>query len=926
MVVNLSDPYGGRRLSGMATVTAITKEMTFDFDGLIQLLAGYLYAEKKVFIRELIQNAHDAIQRRIADDPAFDRDQGHIDIITDLSGTGRIIFRDNGIGMTEDDLVTFLSTIGKSGTQEARAAAAENDNALADVIGQFGIGFLSGFVVGQRVEVRTRHWQAAETQGCHWENSGRADYTITPANLSQVGTEVIVHLASAEHRGLLHEDAVKKVIREYADMLRIAIHLNDPNHHRPPVNTRVMPWERPGLSEEELRIDAIVYLEKTVPDSVLEIIPIRIDDPARDGAPALWAEGLLYITRTRVLGRDAPRTVRVFLKRMFVCEEAKDALPPWATFINGIINTRSLSPNAARDNFTYDEAFTRLQDRLGDLIVSHFERLRETDPQRLSEILAYHHLGIQAACHYYEPFFHKFGHLLEWRINANAPAARSANKPSVRRLLGDELGANHASATLPEVLASLPAPPGGGPKKLPCFTTHSSANQLFEMADAAGTTVLDAGYPFGSELLQAWADRNRDTVVLVYVDREDDPEVFRETDPTQDRAVMQLARLMSMSIRTSGSGQVRVEARRFEPASLPAILKSSEASSAMKARSILSDPNSSSSVRAIAEDLLRMMRITDMRMNINALNPLIRALADLLVANPQDSDLAQIMMCVYNDAILYNSELMTPSNAQKFHRQFQWLMVRLIDFVKHKDDLAHEREALDRQRAAFEPEDDGRRRRRHFAGFLMTPFSADFAVAREAVRSVVEDRFGCELRIASDRTFEHFIRGNVEAHMDDADFFIADVTGANPNVMMELGAAYHSRKPKPVLLIARIARDGDKPDLPADLAGHLAVTYVAGRDVADVATVLEEGFRKHARLETLLKEAAQERFISAESLRFWTRNVLQDNGTYERLSEVYPTVSAWRAVTATDLPSHLGEEADLAAVVLKRITDNLATL
>src|SRR5262249_27052955 len=160
---------------------------------------------------------------------------------------------------------------------------------------------------------------------------------------------------SAEHRGLLHEDAVKKVIREYADMLRIAIHLNDPGHHLPPVNTRVMPWEQPGNSEAELRFDAIVYLEKTMPDSVLEVIPVRIDEAAQDGAPALWAEGLLYITRTRVFGRDAPRTVRVFLKRMFVCEEAKDVLPPWATFVNGIINTRSLSPNAARDNFAHDE-------------------------------------------------------------------------------------------------------------------------------------------------------------------------------------------------------------------------------------------------------------------------------------------------------------------------------------------------------------------------------------------------------------------------------------------------------------------------------------------------------------------------------------------------------------------------------------------
>lgn len=89
-----------------------------------------------------------------------------------------------------------------------------------------------------------------------------------------------------------------------------------------------------------MRLDRMIYLEKTVPDSVLEVIPIR-------QSADINAHGLLYITRTRVIGRDAPRTIRVFQKRMFLCEDAKQLLPPWATFVNGIINTSDLSPNAA---------------------------------------------------------------------------------------------------------------------------------------------------------------------------------------------------------------------------------------------------------------------------------------------------------------------------------------------------------------------------------------------------------------------------------------------------------------------------------------------------------------------------------------------------------------------------------------------------
>jgi HSP90 family molecular chaperone len=899
----------------------IAKEMTFDFDGLIQLLAGHLYSEKKVFIRELIQNAHDAIVRRVAADSSFERDQGHIDILTDLTASpSRIVFRDNGIGMTQLDLEVLLSTIGKSGTNEAREA----DEKL-DVIGQFGIGFLSGFVVGGRVEVRTRHWHAPEDEGCLWENSGRADYTITPCTLQHIGTEVTIFLRSAEDRGLLHDDAVKKVIRDYADMLRVSIRLNDPGHQTPPINTRFMPWEKTGISEQEMRIDAMIYLERTVPDNVLEVIPIRIHEPTSKDMPAMQAEGLLYITRTRVFAVDAPRTVRVFLKRMFLCEGAKELLPPWATFINGILNTHSLTPNAARDNFTRDESYTRLRDRLGDLIVAHFEHLKENEPGRLSEILAYHDLGIKAACHYYDRFFEKFGHLLEWRVNAKTTAVSDSKRPASRRLLSEDVGANYSWATLPQVQSILPIPAGGGPKRLPCFTTRSSANQFFEMADAAGTTVVDASFPFEEELLRTWAEARRAEIQLVYVDREDDPAVFREIDVTQDQTVSQLAREMSAYIRPGGTGRLRVEARRFEPASLPAVLKSNDAATgSSKARSILSNPNSPSDLRAMAEEMLRLSRNADMRMSINAGNPLIRTLAALIEERREDPDLVDLMLGIYNDAILYNQELMTPHNAQIFHEQFQRLMGRSVEFVRQKAEIAREREALDRHRQAQRSKRDSpTKARAYLIAFLITPFSDEFKVTREAVRMAVEDKLGCEARLASDKTFEDFIRGNVKANMDDADFFVADVTGANPNVMMEIGAAYDGQPEKPLLLIARVATQGSKPELPSDLAGHITATYVLGNDAATVCSELEGHFLKNARLETLLNRSGRERFVSAEALRAWTRSVLAGADVYKRLSNLYPTVSAWRNAKLGEIERTLVGEVELAQAVLKRIMDNL---
>lgn len=898
-------------------MAAITKQMSFDFDGLIQLLAGHLYSEKKVFIRELIQNAHDGIVRRVAADPSFSRDQGHIDILTDLTATpARIVFRDNGVGMTQDDLEKFLSTLGRSGTRIAREQVPE-------VIGQFGIGFLSGFVVGARVEVRTRHWQVSVEQARLWKNSGNKDYTIEPCAREEVGTEVTVFLRSAADRGLLHDDAVKNVVRQYADMLRVPIRLNDPGHHRAAINSMIMPWERHGSSEAEVRLDSMVYLEKRVPDSVLEVIPVRVDpSEAGDGSePPLHAEGLLYITRTRVIVRDAPRTVRVFLHRMFLCEEAKELLPPWATFVNGIINTSSLTPNAARDNFARDANYTRLRERLGDIIVAHFEHLREQEPSRLSQILAYHDLGIKAACYYHEPFFEKFGHLLEWRINAKSPAARSGSRAGGRRVVVPGVDANQSWATLPDIVESLPQAADGEPKRLSCFSASSSANQFFEMADAAGTTVVDASFPFESQLIARWAERSPTSLKIVHVDREDDPAVFLDADPVADRSVHVLAQRMSLHIAPGGTGRLRVEARHFSPTSLPAVLKTSEAGQgSVKARDILNDPNAPADLRAMAEQMLQLSRNADMRMSINATNPLIRTLASLVVDDPDDEDLRDLMLGVYNDAILYNQELMTPHNAKIFHEQFQRLMRKSVEFLRQKQELARGRAELDALRRTNTTEP---RTRTHLKGFLMTPFADTFDDVRNAVREVVEVRLGCELQSADQRTFADLIRGNVGAHLEDADLYVADVTGANPNVMLELGGVLYARAMRPTVLIAGVARRGDKPQLPVDLEGSVTGCYVTGASPADIADQLEDVFRKHERLARLLEREDRETYVSPATLREWTRDLLRGKGAYSRLSEALPTVSTWAKVERAQLEDLLGEERDLVDVLILRVEARL---
>lgn len=611
-------------------------KMELDFHGLIKILAGHLYSKKEIFVREIIQNSHDAVWRRHHADEAFDVSHGRIDIVTDMtSGAGRMVFRDNGIGMRDSDLVEELSAIGRSGTRAAQGEAPE-------VIGQFGIGFLSGFVVAGRIEVRSRHYTAQPEQGCLWSSDGDQDYSIEPVTLDKVGTEVTIYLKDATDRGVLQDDTLRKIITIYADMLKVAIHLNDPQHIRPPANLRLMPWERDGLSEGELRLENMIYLEKQVPDSVLEVIPVNEPD----------VQGLLYITKTRVIGRDAPRTVRVFLKRMFLCKGADELLPRWASFVNGLLNTTELEPNAARDKYMEDEKFTALREKLGNLIIAHLEGLKETDPTRLSEIMAYHDFGIKAACHYYDEFHEKFAHLLEWRVNPGSP------------LLSDDFGNHRAGqewqgterwATLPDLLAKIPALADGGPKRLSCFTSHTSARQYFDMADAAGTTVIDASIAFEGELLKEWAKSHESEVSFIHVDRQDDPAVFRDIDPADDGPVRELAQFISSSM-VVGNARIKVEARRFNPDSVTSVLRDSERSESLqKAQSMLNDPTVSASLKKMAEDLMRMSRNSDMRMFINADNALVRSLAELVRADAHNDDAREISLGLYNSAILANS-------------------------------------------------------------------------------------------------------------------------------------------------------------------------------------------------------------------------------------------------------------------------------
>jgi molecular chaperone HtpG len=584
------------------------REMKLHFDGLIQLLACHLYSEKHVFIRELIQNSHDAIvRRRVQEGDGF---TGKISIET-CPEKLQFIVRDTGIGMNEHDLEEFLSTVGKSATKIAK-----QEEQTEGLIGLFGIGFLSAFVVASRVEVRTR--RLGETDGWIWHNTGNKDYNLDPCDVSEPGTTVTVFLKGEEEKGIIHKDEVEKVIHRYADFLKIPIHLNESSE---PINIRQMPWEQAGKRPDEILMDTRIYLEKTMRDSVLEAIPIKL--------PELGVSGVLYITNWMTLVKNLPRTVRLFVNRMFICEKESVLLPEWAQFINGVIctNDKVLTLTAARDNFIRDENLHLLQEALGNLIVTHLEELSKSNPKRFSKILRYHDLSIKSACWHHDEFFDKFINLLEWRTNKGILTTYSNDF-------------THEWRTLPQILELLPKQ-DGEPQAIPYFSDTNSANQYFQMADAAQALVVDASYPFEEQLIKQYKERiQRDKVSLFAVDRVDDPNVFQSIENRSDSKIKQLAEYMSQVIHPGGTGSIRAEAKYFQPNELTALIRmTDEAKGSIIARETLNDPNSSDKMREMAEEMMKLSRNSSLRLLINAGNPMIRLLAE------QEFDFGYLQQC-----------------------------------------------------------------------------------------------------------------------------------------------------------------------------------------------------------------------------------------------------------------------------------------
>ncbi|QXJ22135.1 HSP90 family protein [Actinomadura graeca] len=333
-----------------------------DLRGVVDLLSRHLYASPRVYLRELLQNAVDAITAR--------GDGGRVAIET---GGGVLRVHDDGIGLTEDEVHTLLATIGRSSKRD------ELGFARHDFLGQFGIGLLSAFLVADEIEVVTR--SARGGAGVRWTGLSGGSYRVEPAERDEPGTTVTLRArpGSAE---LLSPPVVAGLARTYGSLLPVELTVDGV-----PVAGDGPVWRAAHRDPAGRRRALEEYCEELFGFTPFDVVDLDV--------PEAGLTGVAFVLPHPV-APSARAAHRVYLKRMLLAENVEGLLPDWAFFARCVVDAGELRPTASREALYEDELLESVRDGLGEILRQWLVKLAETDPAALDGFLGLHQLGVKA--------------------------------------------------------------------------------------------------------------------------------------------------------------------------------------------------------------------------------------------------------------------------------------------------------------------------------------------------------------------------------------------------------------------------------------------------------------------------------------------------------------------------------------------------
>ncbi len=360
------------------------EKIQVDLPNLLKILSENLYSNNHIAIRELIQNAHDACKRRIVEDEAPSY-HPKIEINAD-NAKGVLIIKDNGAGLTKEEIQQYISTIGRGYTRELREELALFDwEKEIELIGQFGLGLLSAFVIADEVSLYTTSYKQPD-KGWFWSCDGTSDYKIREMPAHETGTIFYLKLKS-RFLELLKHDVLKKLIIYYADFLTVPIHLNNSMN---PVNSMNAALYQPKNEVKAEDFESLIK-RRLGHDKPLLTIPLHdAEVKTPDGVRRIPLRGVLIVPPSSTISIKEYGKVMIYIRRMFICESHSNLLPDWAKFITGIIDSPALSPTASREDVMLDENFIEIQKAIAQQITDALRKLIKQEPSKWRRLAITH--------------------------------------------------------------------------------------------------------------------------------------------------------------------------------------------------------------------------------------------------------------------------------------------------------------------------------------------------------------------------------------------------------------------------------------------------------------------------------------------------------------------------------------------------------
>ncbi|MBX6951863.1 molecular chaperone HtpG [Providencia rettgeri] len=383
---------------------------------LLQLMIHSLYSNKEIFLRELISNASDAADKlrfRALSNPELYENDGELRVrISADKDQGTLTISDNGIGMSREEVIDNLGTIAKSGTKAFLESLGTDQAKDSQMIGQFGVGFYSAFIVADKVTVRSRAAGAPADEGVFWESAGEGEYTIADIEKAERGTEITLHLRDDE-KEFLDNWRLRSVISKYSDHIALPVEIEDKNEEDGTVtwekiNQAKALWTR---SKSEISDEEYVEFYKHISHDYAD--PLTWTHNRVEGKQEYTS--LLYVPSQApfdLWNRDQQHGLKLYVQRVFIMDDAEQFMPNYLRFIRGVLDSNDLPLNVSRE-ILQDSALTRsLRSALTKRVLQMLEKLAKTDAEK------------------YQTFWQQFGLVMK-----EGPAEDMANGETIAKLL-----------------------------------------------------------------------------------------------------------------------------------------------------------------------------------------------------------------------------------------------------------------------------------------------------------------------------------------------------------------------------------------------------------------------------------------------------------------------------------------------------------